>query len=111
MPPGWKRVPVPEMRSRNQHLPLCQSKPNIFSVRHPKPGCQGINRILLNYNTRGTTKQSFAMDLELPITKENLYLVLWVEWKDGVVYRLASGEVIASEWESLDLEKVSLVLG
>jgi hypothetical protein len=51
------------------------------------------------------------MDLELPITKENLYLVLWVEWKDGVVYRLASGEVIASEWESLDLEKVSLVLG
>lgn len=50
-------------------------------------------------------------ETRLPITKENLYLVLWVEWKDGVVYRLASGDVIASEWESLDLEKVSLVLG
>ncbi|KAL5614030.1 hypothetical protein FOVSG1_003093 [Fusarium oxysporum f. sp. vasinfectum] len=50
-------------------------------------------------------------ETRLPITKEDLYLVLWVEWKDGVAYRLASGEVIASEWESLDLEKVSLVLG
>ncbi|CVL05332.1 related to tol protein [Fusarium mangiferae] len=47
----------------------------------------------------------------LPIFREDLYLVLWVEWKDGVAYRVASGEVIASEWESLDLEKVSLVLG
>lgn len=47
----------------------------------------------------------------LPIFREDLYLVLWVEWKDGVAYRVASGEVIASEWERLDLEKVSLVLG
>ncbi|KAG4273222.1 hypothetical protein FPRO04_09828 [Fusarium proliferatum] len=47
----------------------------------------------------------------LPVFREDLYLVLWVEWKDGVAYRVASGEVIASEWERLDPEKVSLVLG
>ncbi|KAH7180178.1 hypothetical protein DER46DRAFT_631152 [Fusarium sp. MPI-SDFR-AT-0072] len=46
-----------------------------------------------------------------PIFKEDLYLVLWVEWKDGIAYRVASGEVVAAEWENLDLEKVSLVLG
>lgn len=39
------------------------------------------------------------------------YTVLWVEWKDGVAYRRASGEVNGDEWESLDLEPVSLVLG
>ncbi|KAH7143282.1 hypothetical protein DER46DRAFT_640226 [Fusarium sp. MPI-SDFR-AT-0072] len=50
-------------------------------------------------------------ETRLPIFKEDLYLVLWVEWKDGVAYRVASGEVIASEWESLDVERVSLILG
>ncbi|KAH7223027.1 hypothetical protein BKA60DRAFT_668960 [Fusarium oxysporum] len=50
-------------------------------------------------------------ETRLPIIKEDLYLVLWVEWKDGVAYRLASGEVIAAEWENLGLEKVSPVLG
>ncbi|EXK38392.1 hypothetical protein FOMG_08790 [Fusarium oxysporum f. sp. melonis 26406] len=50
-------------------------------------------------------------ETRLPIFKEDLYLLLWVEWKDGIAYRVASGEVIAAEWENLDLEKVSLVLG
>ncbi|KAI7760945.1 hypothetical protein LZL87_012098 [Fusarium oxysporum] len=50
-------------------------------------------------------------ETRLPIFKEDLYIVLWVEWKDGVAYRVASGEVIASEWESLDVERVSLILG
>ncbi|KAF5566809.1 heterokaryon incompatibility protein [Fusarium napiforme] len=50
-------------------------------------------------------------ETRLPLSEKDLYLVLWVEWKDGVAYRLASGEVIAAEWESLDLQKVSLVLG
>jgi hypothetical protein len=45
------------------------------------------------------------------VITEELYLVLWVEWKDGIAYRFASGEVIAAEWEKLDLQKVSLVLG
>jgi hypothetical protein len=51
------------------------------------------------------------MESRLPLIKEDLHHVLWVECKDGVAYRLASGEVIAAEWENLDPEKVSLVLG
>lgn len=39
------------------------------------------------------------------------YTVLWVEWQDGVAYRRASGEVNGDEWERLDLEPISLVLG
>ncbi|KAF4963469.1 hypothetical protein FSARC_8518 [Fusarium sarcochroum] len=39
------------------------------------------------------------------------YIVLWVEWKDGVAYRLARGEVKAVFWDKLNLDKVSLVLG
>ncbi|KAH7201509.1 hypothetical protein DER44DRAFT_870315 [Fusarium oxysporum] len=50
-------------------------------------------------------------ETRLLIFKEDLYLVLWVEWKGSIAYRVASGEVIAAEWENLDLEKVSLVLG
>ncbi|KAH7186267.1 heterokaryon incompatibility protein-domain-containing protein [Fusarium flagelliforme] len=42
---------------------------------------------------------------------EDTYLVLWVEWEDGIAYRVASGEAIAEEWEKLDLKTVSLVLG
>ena len=45
-----------------------------------------------------------------PLSKDT-YLVLWVEWEDGIAYRVASGEVIAEEWEKLDLKTISLVLG
>jgi hypothetical protein len=41
----------------------------------------------------------------------DVYNVLWVERKDGVAYRLAGGKVDKAEWETLDLELVSLVLG
>lgn len=47
----------------------------------------------------------------LPSVSYHTYTVLWVEWKDGVAYRRASGEVNGDEWERLDLETVSLVLG
>ncbi|KAI1120699.1 heterokaryon incompatibility protein-domain-containing protein [Nemania abortiva] len=46
-----------------------------------------------------------------PITTENLYVVLWVEWVDGIAYRLASGTVEEKAWENLSLETVSLILG
>ncbi|KAI0970478.1 heterokaryon incompatibility protein-domain-containing protein [Xylaria arbuscula] len=46
-----------------------------------------------------------------PITTENLYVVLWVEWVDGIAYRLASGSVEETAWEKLNLETISLVLG
>ncbi|CAD6591381.1 MAG: hypothetical protein ASARMPRED_005364 [Alectoria sarmentosa] len=38
------------------------------------------------------------------------YEVLWVEWVDGVAYRLASGHVRKADWEESDLEDVSLIL-
>lgn len=46
-----------------------------------------------------------------PQMAEDIYAVLWIEWRDGVAYRRGSGEVNGDEWESLDLEPVSLVLG
>ncbi|KAL5344002.1 heterokaryon incompatibility protein-domain-containing protein [Aspergillus crustosus] len=39
------------------------------------------------------------------------YKVLWVEWEDGVAYRLAAGDVMVEEWDSLELEEVDLILG
>lgn len=39
------------------------------------------------------------------------YAVLWVEWKDGIAYRRASGEVDAKEWDNSGPESVPLVLG
>ncbi|KAM0344842.1 hypothetical protein ACHAPU_007224 [Fusarium lateritium] len=45
------------------------------------------------------------------VIRKDLYLVLWIEWVNGVAHRLASGKVGAAEWESLELERVSLVLG
>ncbi|KAH8650032.1 hypothetical protein BX600DRAFT_483938 [Xylariales sp. PMI_506] len=39
------------------------------------------------------------------------YQVLWIEWKDGVAYRLASGHVESKDWLEAKLENISLVLG
>lgn len=39
------------------------------------------------------------------------YTVLWVEWKDGVAYRMASGWIDEYSWDNLDKEDISLVLG
>lgn len=46
-----------------------------------------------------------------PRQTKDTYLVLWVEWKDGVAYRLASGQVEVEKWDELDLESIDLVLG
>lgn len=46
-----------------------------------------------------------------PIKTWEDYTVLWVEWIDGVAYRLAVGQVHKADWEALALEEVSLVLG
>ena len=45
-----------------------------------------------------------------PHTVAESYQVLWVEWVDGVAYRLASGHVGKADWEDSDLEDVSLIL-
>ena len=47
----------------------------------------------------------------IPINVIERYEVLWIEWKDGVAYRLANGNVGKTDWEDLDLEEVSLILG
>ena len=51
------------------------------------------------------------MRYDHPVTTENLYVVLWVEWVNGVAYRLASGTVEETAWDKLNLENVSLILG
>ncbi|KAF4446651.1 hypothetical protein F53441_9692 [Fusarium austroafricanum] len=43
--------------------------------------------------------------------KKDTYLVLWVEWEDGIAYRLACGQVEVEEWDRLNLETISLILG
>ena len=45
-----------------------------------------------------------------PQTVTESYQVLWVEWVDGVAYRLASGHIGKADWEISDLEDVSLIL-
>ena len=45
-----------------------------------------------------------------PLKVWESYEVLWVEWVDGVAYRLASGHVRKADWEESDLENVSLIL-
>lgn len=47
----------------------------------------------------------------LPIRSGEYIAVLWVEWKDGVAYRLACGEVEKEAWDKLASERISLVLG
>ncbi|KAK7917985.1 hypothetical protein PG985_009859 [Apiospora marii] len=47
----------------------------------------------------------------LPLTQSDVYCVLWVEWTGGVAYRLASGHVRAEEWDGLEHQSVSLILG
>lgn len=60
------------------------------------------------YKSRSYSKTTWE-PLKKPIG--DLYVVLWIEWRDGVAYRLASGEVEADEWEALRPQSVSLVLG
>jgi hypothetical protein len=58
--------------------------------------------------------KTFSEELQeytYPHTVKDRYKVLWIEWKDGIAYRLASGNVDKAAWEALDLEDVSLVLG
>ncbi|KAK8057867.1 hypothetical protein PG996_011804 [Apiospora saccharicola] len=47
----------------------------------------------------------------LPLKRRDVYCVLWIEWIEGVAYRLASGHVEAEAWDGLEHESVSLVLG
>jgi hypothetical protein len=50
-------------------------------------------------------------DYSSKVIFEEWYTVLWIEWENGVAYRMASGEIERAEWEKMELEDVSLVLG
>ncbi|KAF7877091.1 uncharacterized protein EAF02_008311 [Botrytis sinoallii] len=65
------------------------------------------------YKSRVYLKRRYADQKkhEHPFQKKDKYKVLWVEWKDGIAYRLASGQVKAEEWEKLEPEKIELILG
>jgi hypothetical protein len=39
------------------------------------------------------------------------YRVLWVEWEDGIAYRLGVGWVEKTAWEGANLTEIDLVLG
>ncbi|KAJ4115403.1 hypothetical protein NW768_011255 [Fusarium equiseti] len=65
-----------------------------------------VCRLKVNFRTFNQQDKSYSDP-----KAEDTYLVLWVEWEDGIAYRVASGEVKAEEWEKLDLKTVSLVLG
>ena len=45
------------------------------------------------------------------VTMTEAYLVLWIEWVDGIAYRLGCGEVEKSAWESLPLDTIEVCLG
>ncbi|KAI0103778.1 heterokaryon incompatibility protein-domain-containing protein [Nemania sp. FL0031] len=45
------------------------------------------------------------------ITTTEQMVALWVEWINGVAYRLGCGEVEKEEWDKLPLEHIELVLG
>lgn len=57
------------------------------------------------------TKDDSTQIWEQTVTKKDVYLVLWVEWKEGIAYRLASGQVQVEKWDELELETISLILG
>ena len=39
------------------------------------------------------------------------YNVMYIEWEDGVAYRVAVGRVEKAKWESISKEEIDVVLG
>ena len=59
-------------------------------------------------------QKTFNKDLQRyvePMVRSELYNVLWLEWIEGIAYRLAIGEIDRDVWDGLASEKVDLVLG
>lgn len=46
-----------------------------------------------------------------PLFSHQSYLVLWIEWVDGIAYRLGRGEVEKTAWENLSPDTIELCLG
>lgn len=58
------------------------------------------------YNTWDEPKERYG----LPLRRREEYTVLWIEWKNGVACRQASGRIEADKWDALKPGAVSLVL-
>lgn len=69
--------------------------------------------LVVIYKSRTYTKTWKAKEEKYgpPLEKTDVYVVLWVEWIDGVAYRLACGYVQLDAWDGLPLECISLILG
>ncbi|CAI6094181.1 unnamed protein product [Clonostachys chloroleuca] len=61
-----------------------------------KPGLLVDLVVICEMKTYSKTFNKEKKAYDLPIKKEDLIHVLWVEWKDGVAYRLASGSLKAA---------------
>jgi hypothetical protein len=88
-----------------------------FLNRFPKPQTEDANgaglpvELVAVCKVRTYNKAWNESEKDHTVWKEDTYLVLWVEWEDGIAYRLASGYVRVEEWDKLNLETISLVLG
>ena len=80
------------------------------TVKNDAPGMQVELAAIYRSRTYAKTFDKEQKRYTYPHTTTDSYQVLWVEWVDGVAYRLASGYVWKADWEDSDLEDVSLVL-
>ncbi|RGP71732.1 heterokaryon incompatibility [Fusarium longipes] len=90
-----------------------------FSSRYPEPLAEdrsgtGLPVDLVavcKIRTYAKTWNESKKFYDNPVSRKDTYLVLWVEWEDGIAYRLASGQVAVEEWDRLDLQTIDLILG
>ncbi|KAF4440791.1 hypothetical protein F53441_12199 [Fusarium austroafricanum] len=88
-----------------------------FLTRFPKSLAEDEARLLVDLvavrkvRTYSKTYYEAEESWGEPVVKRDTYLVRWVEWKDGIAYRLASGHVQVEEWGKLSLVTIDLTLG
>ncbi|KAL6924154.1 hypothetical protein FSST1_001428 [Fusarium sambucinum] len=88
-----------------------------YLARFPKTRTDGEGGLQVDLvavckvRTYGRTQDEDTEIWDKTLTTKEMYLVLWVEWVDGIAYRLASGHVQVDKWDELDLEPISLILG
>ncbi|KPA36155.1 heterokaryon incompatibility protein [Fusarium langsethiae] len=103
--------------SQKQEIGFLNLVNDYYRARFPKTLTDGEGGILVDLvavckvRTYSRTQDEVTKIWDKTLTTKDTYLVLWVEWKDGIAYRLASGHVQVNRWDELDLESISLILG
>jgi hypothetical protein len=89
---------------------LCQSPtPEDAKADNTKASTRSIEVVAINRVVEFLSKENGEGD---PLLRRKEYVtVLWVKWEGVVAYRQACGRVQRKAWESLELEKIDLVLG